>query len=76
MEQNYTEKVLIRYIYKEADFFEKLEVENAIENDHQVNKLYKKLNGVLDILPKVKFTPSQEIINQILFSSKNAELLA
>ena len=76
MEQNYTENVLIRYIYKEADFFEKLEVENAIENDHQVNKLYKKLNGLLDILPKVKFTPSKEIIDQILFSSKNAELLA
>ena len=76
MDEIYTENALIRYLYNEADLFEKLEVEHALETDKNVQNIFKKFNEILDLLPKVSFVPSQKTVNQILFASKKAVLQA
>ena len=45
MEKLYTENALIRYIYKESDLFEKLEVEYALEKDRKLRAIFTKLRN-------------------------------
>jgi hypothetical protein len=70
MEKLYTENALIRYIYKESDLFERLEVEHAIEFEKDINRLYLELCELFNILPKFQFGPSQNSIEKILSFSK------
>lgn len=72
----YSESLLIRYLYNEADLFEKLEVEHALETDSDTMKLFKKLKEGISQLPKAKFFPSQASIDKILFASRNIALQA
>ena len=76
MERLYTENVLIRYIYKESDFFERLEVEHAIEYEEDIRNIYIELCEVFDELPKLEFTPSENIIENILSFSRNTAFQA
>lgn len=71
MDRFYFENALIRYIYKEADFFERFEVEHAIEYEEDVKKLYLELCELFDMLPKVKFVPSQNTLDNILSFSRS-----
>lgn len=76
MEKIYSEKVLIRYLYNEADLFEKLEVENALISDSNTLKLFNKLKSGFEQLPKAKFFPSQKTIDKILFASRDIAMQA
>ena len=76
MDKLYTENALIRYIYKDSDFFEKLEVEHAIEFEDDVNKLYLDLCELFDVLPKVQFAPAKNTIDKILSYSRNTAFRA
>ena len=76
MERLYTENALIRYIYKESDFFERFEVEHAIEFDGQIKGLYLELCEMFHELPKVQFSPAQSSLDMILSFSKNTEFQA
>lgn len=66
MDKRYTENALIRYIYNECDFFERFEVEHAIEHNVYTNNIYMELCRVFDELPKVTFIPSQQTVTNIL----------
>ena len=66
MEETYTEEYLIKYIYKETDIAERFEIEDAIENDSQLNKAFMKLYYAYKSLPKVLFRPSDKVIRNIL----------
>lgn len=66
MEETYTDENLIRYIYKETDIAERLEIENALENDSQLNKAFMKLYYAYKSLPKVLFRPSDKAVRNIL----------
>ena len=70
MERRYTENVLIRYIYGEVDFFERLEVEHAIEYEESVKDHYLELCELFCKLPKVQFAPSRKTLDNILTLSK------
>lgn len=72
MDRLYTENALIRYIYKESDFFEKFEVENAIESDASTRNIYLELCELFEVLPKAQFSPSQNCLDKILAFSRNA----
>jgi hypothetical protein len=72
MERLYTENALIRYIYKESDFFEIFEVEHAIEFDASTREIYVELCELFEVLPKVQFSPSQNSLDKILAFSRNA----
>jgi hypothetical protein len=76
MEEIYSEKVLIRYLYKESDLFERLEIENAIETNKKVRTIFMEMNKIFDLLPKVAFVPSDKTINRILQASKHTTIQA
>lgn len=66
MEHNYTEKKLIQLIYGECDIFERLEMEHSLENDLCLRENYDELYKSYRSLPKVKFSPLNSSINNIL----------
>ena len=66
MDKLYSENALIRYIYKESDLFEHLEVEHALEYDQSIGELYLELCQLFEELPQVHFKPSQKSINCIM----------
>lgn len=66
MKQNYTLNFLVKYLYGETPILQKLEIENAIEEDKQIEREYSKLKKAYDMLPKVTFYPKEETTNKIL----------
>jgi len=66
MEHNYTEKKLIQLIYGEFDIFERLEMEDSIENNLCLRENYDELYKAYRSLPKVKFSPRTSSIDNIL----------
>jgi hypothetical protein len=71
MIRNSTHIFLLKYLYKETDLFETLEVEYAIEDNNAVKKEFKKLKKMHLLLSSLQFTPSNNCINNILnYSSK------
>jgi len=74
MEEIYTENLLIRYLYKESDLFEKLELEDVIENDPGFRSLFSQLKNAFEMLPKAHFTPANHLVQRILLQSREAAL--
>lgn len=71
MDKIYTDYTLIRFIYKETDFAERFEIEDAIENDKSIRSAFMRLFKAYKSLPKVLFRPSQKSIdNLLMFSSE------
>ena len=70
MKHNYNFNFLIKYLYGETNILRKLEIENAISEDDQVKREYKKLKRGWNFLPKVSFYPSDQAVNSILNYSK------
>jgi hypothetical protein len=70
MEQTYTEEKLIQFIYGECDLLERLEIEDAIENDFFTNDSYLSIMDAYNLLPKVKFSPSKKAVDNILQYSR------
>jgi hypothetical protein len=70
MIQMYTEESLIRFLYNEADLFEKLELEFALEEDSTLLESYEHLNEGYASLPEIQFRPSEKTISKILAYSK------
>jgi hypothetical protein len=66
MEQTYTENKLIQFIYGECDILEKLEINDAIENDTFLKDAYLSLLDAYKMLPKVKFSPSRKTIENVI----------
>ncbi len=72
MTHTYTENNIVRFIFKEVDLFERLEMEFAMEEDSTLMTSYTDLKEGFDSLPKVMFSPSKKTINDILKYSANA----
>ena len=66
MEHNYTEKKLIQLIYGECDIFERLEMEHSLENDLCLRDNYDELYKAYKSLPKVKFSPLNSTIDNLI----------
>ena len=66
MKHNYTLNFLVKYLYGETPILQKLEIENAIEEDQNIRNEYSKLKRAYDLLPKVSFYPKEETTNKIL----------
>lgn len=66
MKQNYTQDHLIQFIYKEVPATDYFEINDAIESDATLRKRYLKLLSAYRHLPKVRFNPSEAVINRIL----------
>lgn len=66
MEEIYTENALVRYLYKESDLFERLEVEYALENDPKLFELYLRLKSTKNNFSTIDFIPSENSLQNIL----------
>ena len=66
MKHNYTELNLIQLIYSECDIFERLEMEHSLENDLCLRENYDELYKAYKSLPKVKFSPFNSTLDNIL----------
>ena len=71
MEQPYTDFTMIRLIYGETDIVERLEIEDAIENNRNLRSTFQKLYYSYKSLPKVLFRPSKLVIESILSFSNS-----
>ncbi|NNL91414.1 MAG: hypothetical protein HKO66_04205 [Saprospiraceae bacterium] len=66
MKHNYTLNFLVKYLYGETPILQKLEIENAIQEDVHVKTEYTKLRRAFKMLPKVSFYPKDETTQKIL----------
>lgn len=66
MEEIYTENALVRYLYKESDLFERLEIEDALENDHRLFQLFLRLKKTKNNLSHLALIPSVSSLQNIL----------
>jgi hypothetical protein len=72
MAHGYTENQIIKFIYKECDLFEKLEMEFAMEEDSTLMESYESLLMGYKSLPKITFSPKKSSIDAILAYSYSA----
>jgi len=70
MKQCYTEETLVKFIYGECDLFERLEMENALEENLCLRENFDELFKSYKTLPKVKFAPQKATIDSILKHGK------
>lgn len=73
MGNTFTQDLLVKYIYGEANLFEQMEIEQALEQDWELKELFDLLTQNKQELPKVEFSPSRQTIQNILkYSSETA----
>ena len=74
MKQDYTFRFLLKYLYGETSLLQKLEIENAIQEDCATASTYVELKEGYDKFPKVSFYPSIDTMSAILNYSKQGQL--
>jgi len=76
MVEIYMENALIRYLYKESDLFERLEIEYALENDEKLRYMFLQLKKAKQNLSNSLFLPSAGVIQNILNYSRQMSVEA
>lgn len=76
MEKDYTQNLLIKYLYRETDIFETLELEDALEHDFFLAEEYNMLKQSFDELQKVTFLPAKSSIQNLLAYSETLPIKA
>jgi hypothetical protein len=71
---NYTSKDLIRFIYKESSTKESIQITEQIGADWKLKEEYQTLKEGYRQLPKVKFSPKKETLRNILAYSSTTKL--
>lgn len=74
MEKRYTLNLLIKYLYRETDIFETLEVEDALTHDYSLAEEFNSLKKSFLKLPNVKFLPQKASMENILSFSRTKEM--
>jgi hypothetical protein len=75
MNVNFTEDLLVKYLYNEVSIAEKHLIEESLDNDWELQELYKAMQKSHRELPKVQFSPSKNVIQNILKYSKEQTAL-
>lgn len=70
MISNFTNNLLVKYIYNETTAAEKFYVEEALNENFELYEEYEALYEAYIGLPKVKFSPSPDTLSNILQYSK------
>lgn len=66
MQQSFTSKHLIQYLYHETSVCDTLAIEEQMDEDLAMREEFEALSQAYDQLPKVKFSPSDQAIRNIL----------
>jgi len=74
MDLRFTKNDLIRYIYKETSVAETLAINEALNSDTTLYMKYRTLLQGYQQLPKAKFSPSNNTIQNILKYSQHTAL--
>jgi hypothetical protein len=73
MEETYTYDSLVQFLYREMPAEEAVEMAHQIEENPDVRSMFDSLLLAKTQLPKARFNPSNEVINNILqYSTKTA----
>lgn len=76
MKQQFTKEDLVRDIYGESSYLEKMAIQKAKENDSEVKEDYKSLKKAKNLLDSVDIQPPSFIVQNILDYSKSSEFEA
>ncbi|HPN70618.1 MAG TPA: hypothetical protein PLZ32_13920 [Saprospiraceae bacterium] len=66
--------LLVQYIYGECDLFSTLEIEHALEENESLFREFQKLKKIKNQISKVKVSPSQKSIQNVLSYSKRPDI--
>lgn len=76
MNVNFTDDdLLIKYLYGEVSIAERHLIEESLDNDWELQELYQAMQKSHRELPKVQFSPSKNVIQNILKYSKEQTAL-
>lgn len=76
MKHNYTPELLIKYMYRETDIADRLELEHALDHNSDLRIQYLDLLNSYRNLPKVTFSPEKSTIDNILAYSQATSMQA
>lgn len=66
MRETFTNSELIKYVYREGDILEMLEIELAVEESPGLRRRLSRFKKAKRLIPQVLFTPSDRCLNNIL----------
>lgn len=73
MKEKISTNLLIKYIYSETTVSESLAIEDALRSDWSLHEAYEEVLTAYHQLPKAKFNPSPDAIQNILkYSAQTA----
>jgi hypothetical protein len=76
MKHQITKEDLVRDIYDESTYLEKMAIQKAKEKDSQMEKDYKSLKKAQDLLNSAEIQPPDFVVQNILNYSKSSEFEA
>jgi len=76
MKHQITKEDLVRDIYGEADYLEKMAIQKAKNSDPKIKEGYKSLKKAKELLDTINLQPPSFIIQNILNYSKSSEFEA
>ncbi len=76
MDKNFTSENLIELLYNEAPKHEAAEIRQAMKTNLALGEEYTELREAYEALPKAKFNPSRNAIQNILRYSKEMPVIA
>ena len=75
MKINFTEDLLVKYIYGEVSIAEKHLIEENLDNNWELQELHEAMTKSRQELQKVQFSPRESVIEDILkYSSEQTAL--
>ncbi len=75
MNTNFTKDLLVKYLYGEVTIAERHLIEESLDNNWELQELYKSMQQSHRELPKVLFSPRRSVIQDILkYSSEQTAL--
>jgi hypothetical protein len=74
MQQKFTPNHLIQYLYQETTICDTLAIEETLHEDVTLREEFESLSEAYRQLPKVKFSPSDQAIRNILRYSERTAL--
>lgn len=76
MKHQITKEDLVRDIYDESTYLEKMAIQKAKKNDSQMDKDYKSLKKAQGLLNSAEIQPPDFVVQRILNYSKSSEFEA
>jgi hypothetical protein len=74
MKETFTKNDLVKYLYKDGDVLEILEIEAAVEESPGIRRRLSRLKRAKRMIPQVLFSPSNRCLDAVLRYSMGSHL--